>query len=67
MPQKSTRHWAKRKLASARGGIDSTGQHIYAVSEIYRKNHPEISKHLDIILGVLAELEEQILVVERDI
>jgi len=64
---KNTRQWAKRKLASARGGIDSTGQHIYAVSEVYKEHHPEISEKLDCINAVLAEVDFLIEAVDKGI
>jgi hypothetical protein len=67
MPAKSTRHWAKRKLQMARGGIDTAGQHVYAVSATYKENHPEISDVLDSAMVVLAELDNIIQGIERGI
>jgi hypothetical protein len=63
----NTRQWAKRKLSSARGNIDQSGQHIMAVSEVYREYHPEISERLDCVMAVLAECDFIIEVLDKDI
>lgn len=55
---KTTRHWAKRKLEMAKGNIDNTGQHLFAVSEVYEANHPEISNKIIVAMAILAELEK---------
>jgi len=67
MPKTTTRHWAKRKLAASRGNIDQCGQHIFAVSSVYRENHPEISEKLDVILAILTELDHEIDLVDSGI
>lgn len=53
----NTRQWAKRKLSSARGNIDQTGQHLYAVSEVYKEHHPEISEKIECVMAVLTECD----------
>jgi hypothetical protein len=60
MPKTSTRHWAKRKLSSAKGNIDQCGMHINEVSNVYFEHHPEISVSLDWILCLLSEIDHMI-------
>jgi hypothetical protein len=67
MPKKTTRHWAKRKLVSSRGNIDQCGQHIFAVARLYEEHHPEISNQLDMVLTILAEVDQEINIVESGI
>lgn len=67
MPAKNTRHWAKRKLVSAKGNIDTCGQHIYEVSSVYQEAHPEISERLNLILALLTEVDSLIDSVESGI
>lgn len=67
MPQKTTRHWAKRKLCSGKGNIDQCGQHLFAVSSRYSKAHPEISTKIDIILAILQEVDHEIDIIEKGI
>lgn len=64
---KNTRQWAKRKLSSARGNIDQTGQHLFAVSEVYRQYHPEISEKIDCVLSILTECDEIIESIDQGI
>jgi hypothetical protein len=67
MPKTSTRHWAKRKLSSAKGNIDQCGMHINEVSNVYLEHHPEISENLDLILSILSEVDHMIDQIETSI
>jgi hypothetical protein len=64
MPKTSTRHWAKRKLSSAKGNIDQCGMHINEVSNVYLEHHPEISENLDTVLNILANVDIMIDTIE---
>ena len=52
MPR-NTRQWARRKIEMATNNLDTAGQHLFTVAEIYRKAHPEISDTIELCLESL--------------
>lgn len=52
MPR-STREWAKRKIAEAEQSINWTGYHISQVVSRYEAEHPEVSEPLRELLAAL--------------
>ncbi len=54
MPQMNTRHWALRKLSSAKNNLDWSAGHIMEVMQVYEKDHAEIEEALHTVVDTLA-------------
>ncbi len=54
------RQTSKRELDRAVNNLDMAMHHISAVSETYKEAHPEITERLELIGGVLIEIQDQL-------
>lgn len=59
MPR-STREWARRKLAESTQSVNWAGYHLSQVIEVYQKDHPEISDPLLVMSEILSQLIQTI-------
>jgi hypothetical protein len=63
----NTRHWALRKLESAKGNIDWAGGHLHEVMETYKPYHPEISLYISGVLDLLLLADEMVTKIKEQI
>lgn len=64
MPR-NTREWAKRELDAAIKNLEWGGTHLFAVVDIYNKEHQEVSDPLIDVLTVIEEIQTLILKVRQ--